>query len=508
MSKLFNRVAGLKPGRSVFDLSHTKLFDCDIGQLIPVLCMEAVPGDYFKIGNEIIVRLQPLVAPVLHEIDVTVHYFYVPYRLLWNDSATDNWEQFITGGEDGANAAALPRWKPGVVPSKGSLWDYMGFPLVNPVGLDAPLPFPYRAYVFIYNEYYRDENLIPRDTNHLTAGTSPGVIRKRSWRKDYFTSALPWQQRGTAPALPVVGSAVWASGLFQNVGGGIAVTVPNDDADNKAYLTTPGGLGAFKNHENANTLAATSVTMEAFRLTAQIQKWLERNARGGVRYTEFLQAHFGVHPKDDRLDRPEYIGGTKQPIIVSEVLKTAQDGSRPQGNLAGHGLSASEGYAGGYHVQEFGLIMGILSIMPKGIYNSQGFNRQWLRRSKYDFYFPEFAHLSEQAIEKEELYATSVESANRQIFGYQGRYDELRVMGSGTMNNMRDTLNYWHMARTFGAAPALNQAFLEVDGSEAGGLRRIFAVTSEPGYIVHIGNRVVANRPMPMIAEPGMADHF
>lgn len=496
MNKIFERVKGLKPGRSYFDLSHPVMFDTYAGRLIPILCEEMVPGDYFQISNEVIVRLQPLVAPILHSISIKVHYFFVPYRLLW-----DLWELFITGGPDGQDDSVLPRWTPDSI-LKGSLWDHLGFPLVIPTGLSRPLSFPLRAYKFIWNEFYRDENL---QTEEDITDDTVSSVKNVSWSKDYFTSALPWQQRGIAPAFPIQGYAntYFEDDLINEV------LSYNLSADPVSDLTKAGGGNI--GHEQA-LLAdlgnAVTFNISDVRLAAQTQKFLERNARHGVRYTEFLQAHYGVNPRDDRLQRPEYIGGSKQPIIISEVLKTSEDGDNPQGTMAGHGLSASMAKAASYHAKEFGLVMGLMSIVPDTVYNSQGFDRQWLRRDKLDFYFPEFAHLSEQAIEREEVYATNVEADNREVWGWQGRHDEMRFKRGKVAGNFRDTLNYWHMARTFSSAPALNDAFLQIDGTDAGNLARVFAVQNEPGYLVHFGNIIKASRPIPIASEPGLLDHF
>ena len=323
MSKVYNRTGSVMPGRSVFDLSYDKKMTADMGYLYPVMCDEVVPGDKFEIGNEIVIRFQPLVAPVLHEINAYVHYYFVPYRLI-----DDTWEDFITGGVDGDSVAVLPRWDPtsyGV----GSLWDYLGFPAaVKPTGR-LPLDYPRRAYNLIYNEFYRDENLI--DEIALTNET----ILKRAWSKDYFTSALPWQQRGTAPALPISGlsSAVWTANpsiASPAVDGtGVIMMQSNSSGHNPGNATTKTLLDKLLvnlSGINANTVdlsEATTFNVADLRLAFQIQKWMERNARAGVRYTEFLGAHFGVKPRDDRLQRPEYLGGSKNPVIISEVLQTS-----------------------------------------------------------------------------------------------------------------------------------------------------------------------------------------
>lgn len=516
---IFSTVDSVRPGRSVFDLSNEVIFDCYAGDLIPILHREVVPGDVFKIANEIVVRLMPLVAPILHAIDITVHYFFVPYRLLWT-----LWEDFITGGVLGTDASVIPRWDAGAAPAKGQIWDYLGYPLVRPLALDRPTQFALRAYYLIFNEYYRDETLQTEIDIHTGLATSWNhVIVQRAWRKDYFTSALPWQQRGTAPALPIYGSsqAIFASDVA--LGWPAASTanptalnidsvtnVPSNAADKTALEKGK----ALKTGLDNNTVAlgsATSVNIADLRTSVQIQKWMERNARAGVRYTEFLKEHFSVAPRDERLQRPEYIGGSKQPLIVSEVLKTSTDGSTPQGSMVGHGLSAAANRIAKYKATEYGMIMGIMSIMPRPVYNSQGFFREDLRRSKYDFYFPEFAHLAEQAIEREELYANGVEADNRAVWGYQGRYDELRIGRNYTACNVRDTLAYWAMARTFASAPTLTSSFITCDGKTDptnNPLTKVFAAPSVPGYLVHFGNNIVASRPLPIASNPGLMDHF
>ena len=455
-----------------------------MGQLIPVMCDEVVPGDVFKIGCESVIRFQPLVAPVLHEINQYVHYFFVPYRFLWSD-----WENFITGGVTGNLTPSIPRWSP-TNNEVGSLWDYLGFP-TGIVPTDAlPLDFPRLAYNTIFNQYYRDESLVPE-----VAMTNEAILN-RAWEKDYFTSSLLSTQRGTGPALPISGvsKAVFSS-------------IPGDYSSGLGYWLSNNTVNAASKTALDNNIvdlsSATPFSIADFRLAFQIQKWMERNNRAGARYTEFLKAHFGVAPRDERLQRPEYIGGTKSPIIVSEVLQTSStDGTSPQGHLAGHGISVNQDFCGKYHATEYGLIMGIMSVMPRTMYQ-QGINRQWLRRTKYDFYFREFANLSEQAVERAEIYASAVGSENRTVFGYAGRYDEMRVKDNLVCGNMRSTFAYWHIGRQFSSAPALNEKFIKCVPR-----KDIFAVPSEDGLIVSFGNKIHALRPMPVIAEPGMIDHY
>lgn len=533
MSGVFKRVGSLRPSRSVFDLSYEKKFTCDMGQLIPVMCDEMVPGDTFKVANSVVIRFQPLVAPMMHEVNVYVHYFFVPYRILW-----DGWEEFITGGVDGESALTVPRWEPLTAPVEGTLWDYMGFPTgILPAGA-FPLDFPRRAYNRVYNEYYRDETLIEE------VAEDNGAILMRCWEKDYFTSALPWQQRGTAPALPISG---FTNAEFQWLEDGsqgyaqlgtlgldeaaIGEKVTSEQDLNWLRSTITAGQTAFTSQLSgaaagtSNTIrsrldlgvasqnilsdnnvvdlsSATTFNVADLRLVFQIQKWLERNARAGARYIEFLGAHFGVHPRDERLQRPEYVGGSKSSVIVSEVLQTSStDSTSPQGNQAGHAISGSSTFAGTYTAQEFGLMIGLMSVMPRTAYQ-QGIDRQWLRRTKYDFYFPEFANLSEQAIEKAEIVATDDPDENVEIWGYQGRYDEMRIKRNMVAGLMRTTFNYWHMGRIFASPPNLNAAFVRSDPT-----KRIFAVQDEPGLIVNFGNIIRAVRPMPIQSEPGLIDH-
>ena len=494
-ARLFNNVGSLVPGRSVFNLSYEKKFTCDMGQLIPVMCDEAVPGDIFDIGAQAVVRFQPLVAPVLHEINLFVHYFFVPYRILWDD-----WEQFITRGEDGDQEPAIPEWQP-TDTTEGSLWDYLGFPVgVDPDGA-YPVDFPRSAYARIWNEYYRDQNLqteVDEATNE--------VILLRNWEKDYFTSSLPWQQRGTAPALPIAGTTYADfTNAVATTTGGTAVSIKAGSQVFHTVTTPTSDLLAAFNKNTIDLSTASTFDIADLRLAFQIQKWMERNARAGARYTEFLKSHFGVFPRDDRLQRPEYIGGAKAPIIISEVLQTSStDVTTPQGNMAGHGIGVADSYCGKYRIKEFGLIMGLMSIMPKPAYQ-QGIDKQWLKKTTYDYYFPEFANLSEQAITNAEIMALDANSVhNTGVFGYQGRYDEMRIKRNMVCGQMRSTFDYWHLGRIFDplSPPALNSDFVECNPD-----KRIFAVESDPGLIVSFANIIKAIRPIPIMSEPGLVDH-
>lgn len=517
MAHNFNRIARNRVPRSIHDLSHTKTLTCDMGQLIPVMYLEVVPGDVFNISHEVVVRFQPLVAPVLHPVSVYIHSFFVANRLTWA-----SWEDFITGGEDGTSAPTLPLFDP-VDKDKGSLWDYLGFPTsassAMATGIE-PVGFPAYAYNEVYNEYYRDQT-------HITeVAINQSAILNRAWARDYYTSALPWQQRGTAPALPISGTldvdGKDAAITLKNTADATARIVDTLNAgvagDRLAMATQPTANGAARWVDPAlevDLSPAVTFDISDLRLATAQQRYLELNARAGARYTEWLKAHFGTGPTDERLDRPEYIGGIRQPVIISPVLQTSAtdtgtSSQDPLGTLGGHAVSADTQRVGNYRVQEFGVIISILSVMPTPIY-SQGVPRNWIKTTRYDYYDPLFAHLSEQPVLEGEIYAGTVSAENNTIFGYQGRYDELRFERSTFHANMRDTFDYWHLGREFTARPSLNQAFVEaVAGSPppSGGIRKdIFASSGEDGLIVHIGNRVKAARPIPIISDPGFMDH-
>nr|WAE43417.1 MAG: major capsid protein [Microviridae sp.] len=492
----FKSVQTAHPQRSVFDLSYSKLLTCDMGQLIPVMCDEVVPGDKFKISAECVVRMMPLVAPVLHEINLYVHYFFVPARILW-----DGWETFITGGKLGDDTSVLPRFVPDSDVQnikKYSLWDYFGCPVdVYPDDAHRPIDMPWRAYNRIWNEYYRDETL-----QGLVDETTQYMPLYRNWTKDYFTSALPFQQRGTAPAMPIGGHAP----VFVDEDT-YAKAVKSGTWDSSGLFTPVGVPGAHTDPDKAvyadlNSVSGAATDISDLRLAVQLQRYLERSARGGIRYTEWLHSMYGVCPNEARLQRPEYIGGLRSPVIVSEVLQTSETGTTPQGTMAGHGITVAQDYCGSYFAQEFGYILGIMSIMPVPMYQ-QGVNRQWLRTSRFDFFNPLFVGLSEQGVEEAELFLSDNEAANKIIFGYQGHFDEMRYKPNLVCADMRDTFNYWHIGRSFASAPGLNDTFLQCIPR-----KDIFADQADPGFLVHWSNRITAVRPLPVLAAPGFMDHF
>lgn len=519
--------------RNSFNLSHEHKLTCDMGYLVPCLCMEGLPGDVIRLQSDFVLRLAPMLAPLMHNVNAYMHYFSVPTRLL-----LDNWESFITGGKNNDDNTVLPTINSGETGFEvGSLADYLGFP-VNVPNLSVSA-FPFRAYDLIYNTWYRDENLI----DELDISTAEGVdtttsttLQRRAWRKGYFTNALPWPQRGESVYLPLgVEAPVVGNGMTlgmtdgtNNLGvtrtrinevtnAGLAYDVYGDplgSASANIGLNGAVSLGVTTDPEKSGLATdlstATAVTVDALRSAVQLQLFANLVGRAGYRYVEYLKAFFGVTSSDARLQRPEYLGGFKAPIMISEVLQTSStDATSPQGNMAGHGVSAQRSKIFTKTMEEHCIILGILSIMPKDGYQ-QGVNRSWLRKTRYDYYVPVLAHLGQQAVLNKELYAQGANVVNDDgevvdelTFGYQDRYDEYRQMEDQVHGEFRTTLDFWTMNRKFDNLPALNQEFIECNPT-----KRPFAVTSEHCCIIDMYHRIKAIRPIPKFGDPGFMDHY
>jgi len=547
MARQFHRTGGLRPSRTAFNLTHSRMSCCDLGELVPICCEQMNTGDTFIINFEHVARFHPLITPLMHEINLFTHWFFVPNRLLMDiqnnlfgpgynvanypSQNVSDWELFISGGVDGTGRAwnnlpsALPRWNP--TPQDltlYSLWDYFCFPVVldqiPPVNSPRlPVAFPKRAYNLVFNENFRDQELQERvDWNQR-------AVLRRNWAKDYYTSALLERQRGPNLAIPLY------TGALPIVESGQTVTVPTSGSRalrmaNAGPVFSRAYMGPLDNTDAAthqSGIAAMGAIQGSFdwhdiREIAQVTKWMERNQRAGVRYTEFLNAHFGVSPRDERLMRPEYIGGTKSPINICEVLNTSTGagsgaptplGVSPQGNMSGHGLCASDGYVGTYKAYEYGILIGIMSIMPETVYED-GIDRQWLQQTRFDYYFPEFAHLSEQGVFNGEVFYTGT-PADMNIFGFQGRYDEYRWRASRVSGEFRtkvsqgfQTLSYWHLARSFDVPPSLNESFI----MSRPDTDRVVAVRGVKPIMYNVRNKIKAIRAMPAMAEPGNIDHY
>jgi hypothetical protein len=509
---LFNSIQLNKPKKNVFDLTHDVKLSTNMGQLTPILTLECVPGDKFDLSCESLIRFAPMIAPVMHRMDVTMHYFFVPNRILWS-----NWEKFITEHNSEHVAPYMAYTNGDYTAMQKKFMDYIGIPPVPVGGVSTNVSaLPMAAYQCIYNEYYRDQNLqAPVDfkltdgNNNTDAGDRERLttLRQRAWEHDYFTASLPFAQKGAAVDIPlgqISGDTrvTWNQDVTvlpgytdissPNLGGanfGIGNTIP----ENLSSLPTNTSALIAKTSETSVDPSTINDLRRAFKL----QEWLEKNARGGTRYIENILTHFGVRSSDKRLQRPEYITGVKSPVVVSEVLNTTgQDGGLPQGNMAGHGISVTSGKSGSYYCEEHGYIIGIMSVMPKTAYQ-QGIPRTFLKTDSLDYFWPTFANIGEQEVAKQELYAYTANAND--TFGYVPRYAEYKYMPSRVAGEFRTTLNYWHLGRIFATEPSLNSDFIECDPT-----KRIFAVEDEETDVLycHVLNKIKAVRPMPKYGTP------
>lgn len=512
MSKknLLNSVKVSAPKKNRFDLSHDVKLTGNMGELIPTLCMDAVPGDSFKISCDSLVRLAPLVSPMMHRCDVYHHYFFVPKRLLW-----DNWEDYISNGGVSGVFPTHPYFE--INPAGVNL-----FPLLNYMGLPKKFnadqtadvrvnAMQFAAYQCIYNEYYRDENLQPEIPFKLVDGNNSPYssvffpIRKRAWEHDYFTSCLPFAQKGPTVDMP---QGPFFDSKVENfdpvaAGSPVVTTLTGNNynpevrtqGDNSPDYGGSSGVGLFA---KTSDLQQAAPSINDLRFAERVQEWYEKLARGGSRYVELLKAFFGVKPQDARFQRPEYITGTSSPIIISEVLQNSATSAQPtpQGNMAGHGVSVNQGYSGDFYVPEYGYIIGIMSVMPKPAY-MQGIPRQFLTiNNPAEQYWPQFANLGEQAVLNNEIYAYHADGDK--TFGYLPRYTEFKFQPNRTAGDFCTSLAYWTMTRKFNNLPGLNGNFIECVPTTD-----VFAVT---GAIDHLYCQVLHNitaiRPMPFYGTP------
>lgn len=458
--------------RSKFSLSNYKLFSCDMGELVPCGLTEVLPGDTIQQATSLFLRVSPLVAPVMHPVHARIHHWFVPHRLVWDD-----WEDFITGGPDGLNASVFPTISSGAGFAVGSLADYLGIP--TGVASRDVSALPFRGYAKIWNEWYRDQDLQAELTIDTTDGpdtTTNTSLQNADWEKDYFTTARPWAQKGPAITLPLgVRAPVTGIGGVNGTFGAPGVTayetggtggvvyanakVVGDATNNYMYVEQDPGNPSFPGIY-ADLTSATAASINDLREAFALQRYEENRARYGSRYTEYLAAAFGVRSSDARLQRPEYLGGGKQVIQFSEVLQTAPTTSGNDdgiGNLSGHGVGALRSNRYRKYFEEHGYIFSFLQVQPKTMY-AQGLPRTWNRRIKEDFFQRELQHIGQQEILNKELYAAHATPDG--TFGYQDRYDEYRRAESTIGGEFRTTLDYWHMARLFGSAPALNASFV------------------------------------------------
>lgn len=537
---IFSSVKFKKPRRSTFDLSHERLLTTRIGRLTPILCQEVIPGDTFRLNTALFARLLPLQTPAMAQFDIYTHFFFVPNRLLW-----DKWEDFITGGKDGLAKPVFPTTSYSAIAGNGasmvqagSNLDYLGFPSydgTNIAGLsDANhiSQLPFRALGCIWNEYYRDESIDPEIdfgfnlSGHLSkigANLLPLFQPMyRRWKKDYFTSALPWPQRGADVLLPYEADIVFnpngktyvhdSSYTDQGASRALYSNAENGDnfpADVNGQLTSSpsdSGIIGVKNPitiDNSRNLEleSRSATVNELRRSLKVQEWLEKNARGGYRYIEQILSHFGVRSSDSRLQRPEYLGGGKTPINISEIPQTSEGTAEsPQGTLVGKGTSIGFNHSFKRFFEEHGIIIGLMSIVPKSLY-MQGMPRFFTKFDKFDFAWPEFGNLGEQEIRQDEIYynPSAHTDENEALFGYTPRYAEYKYAPSTVHGQFRTSLTQWHSARIFTNNPRLNADFLAVRPEQFG---RLFAVDDEDNILVQLRHNIKSKRTLPYYGTP------
>lgn len=552
--------------RTKFDRSHVYKTTFDSGKLIPVFVDEVLPGDTTRLSVNYFARLATPIKPIMDNIYLDWFFFFVPNRLVW-----EHWQNFCFEQEDPDDSTdyVVPTCQlTGGTAGKngiGSLWDYFGLPtgLTNTLSVNA---LPFRMYYLIYNEWFRDENLQKSvkidksDSNavfkHDRLSEQPSWILSsgqyvrgfplapRGKRHDYFTSALPWTQKGPGVSIGLAGTATLVDpkpvtgyfvqqsnnslgaaqlqkdggvhevytgyGTLTYQGGGYSTSIAGHaiNGSGMATITAQPGSSWLSKSAYADLDSSSIFTINSLRTAFQMQKFYERLARGGSRYTEVLRSFFGVVSPDARLQRPEFLGSFTKMVNVNPIAQTsATDDTSPQGNLSAYGVTAAKFHGFTKSFVEHGYIFGLVCARADLTYQ-QGINKMWLRSTVYDFYWPTFAHLGEQAIELREIYAQGSE-ADTTVFGYQERYAEYRYKPSQITGKFRSSLtdgnlDVWHLSQFFKNAPTLNEEFI----MENPPIERIVAVPSEPEFLLDIGFRYTTVRPMPMFGTPGLVDHF
>ena len=536
--------------RTKFDRSHVYKTTFNSGKLIPVFVDEVLPGDTTRMSVNYFSRLATPIKPIMDNIYLDWFFFFVPNRLVW-----EHWQNFCFEQEDPDDSTDY------VIPAimandnkdntyLGSLWDYFGLPLNTSGTISGVSALPFRAVYLIWNEWFRDENLQKSvkiqkgDTNEVLnsarvsdqpswlfksgTGIFPGYpCPPRGKRHDYFTSALPWTQKGPGVSIGLAGTAdlvlssnnnpiLFSGGsgnsAFENmsvysakIGKEANIQGYTGEVENKGYLKFGSDVG-LKGYADLDS--SSIFTINSLRTAFQMQKFYERLARGGSRYTEVLRSFFGVVSPDARLQRPEFLGSFTKMVNVNPIAQTsATDTTSPQGNLSAYGVTAAKFHGFTKSFVEHGYIIGFVCARADLTYQ-QGVNKMWLRSTVYDFYWPTFAHLGEQAIELREIYAQGSE-ADTTVFGYQERYAEYRYKPSQITGKFRSsvvsgTLDVWHLSQFFKNAPTLNEEFIV----ENPPIKRIIAVQDEPEFLLDIGFKYTTVRPMPMFGTPGLVDHF
>ena len=541
--------------RTKFDRSHVYKTTFDSGKLIPVFVDEVLPGDTCRLNVRYFSRLATPVKPIMDNIYLDWFFFFVPNRLVWN-----HWQNFCFEQEDPDDptdyvcpTTSLAGKSDDTLHGIGTLWDYFGLPTGLPNTISGINALPFRGVYLIWNEWFRDENLQKSvkiqkgDTNEVF--DSSRVAEQPEWlqgipesylpcpprgkRHDYFTSALPWTQKGPGVSVGLAGTAPIAlnsnaidvpntvsqyfnqAGVksLKTAGAGVnAVLYPSPTStDVPLALQTPISVTAqqgLADNFYANLDDSSIFTINSLRTAFQMQKFYERLARGGSRYTEVLRSFFGVVSPDARLQRPEFLGSFTKMMNINPIAQTSStNDTTPQGNLSAYGVTGAKFHGFTKSFVEHGYIFGFCCARADLTYQ-QGINRMWTRSTVYDWYWPTFAHLGEQAVLLKEIYATGDAKQDNSVFGYQERYAEYRykpsVICGKFRSNIKGNLDVWHLSQYFKSAPKLNPEFIEEDVP----IGRIIAVPSEPQFLIDIGFKYTAVRPMPMFGTPGLVDHF
>lgn len=515
----FSKIRIKKPRRHLFNLSHEHLTTFNMGELIPIYWEETLPGDKFSVGVESFLRFMPMISPVMHRINLRFYAFFVPNRLIFGQ---DLWEEFITGGSDGSNNQGLAMPYIQTFPDVQALCNYLGLsvPALSDLGTNISdmLPVnsaPIGAYFKIWNDYFRDQNLqdelsITVHKNNGQFGVAltsvppihrQGVLRK-CWEKDYFTSALPWLQRGNPADLPISFSATDITTTLSDVsttspldfgtavGGETAgeISLQNRGTQNLNIMNEPAGTGSkypliprnlsdFLTAESTMDDIEASFTINDLRRAEALQRWMEKSARGGSRYIEQIRSFFGVVSSDARLQRPEFLGALSSPVSISEVLQHSQtttDGT-PLGEMGGHGISATGNWIfRNKFFEEHGIIMILACVQPRTSYYGSMTDRRFYKPDRFHFYWPDFARIGEQPVFKGELFnslSSSSTTFDESVFGYQERYSEYKQRLNRISGDFQATLDFWHLGRSFNSKVALNSTFVTCSPSS-----RIFAV--------------------------------
>lgn len=571
-SNHFSQIPNSPIQRSVFDRSHDYKTTMDSGYLIPFFVDEVLPGDTFKLRVNAFVRMNTLIAPFMDNVFMDTFFFFVPTRLVW-----DNWQRFCGEQKNPGDSTdfLIPSLSGTNTFTNGSIYDYFGLPTGVPINpANTPInSLPFRAYNLIYNEWFRDENLI--DSIPVPTGDGPDAIsnftlRKRAKRHDYFTSALPWPQKGPSVDVGLTGNAPvvgfdsshtfslnnfssnspsglgWQLGSMKSSGGirarfGAPSSGSNPahiwqqdvDPSQEGYVVQQDSSGSnlltlkyLKNNVSdsiflgnlkligdngfqpyADLSEVSAITINDLRQAFQIQKFYEKWARGGSRYTETLRVMFNVISPDARLQRPEYLGGTHSRVNVVPTAQTSStDSVSPQSNLSAFGVLGDSAHGFNKSFVEHGYVIGLVCLRADITYQ-QGLNRMWSRRQLFDFYWPTLAHLGEQVVYNKEIYTQGTADDNG-VFGYQERYAEYRYKPSMITGKLcstdTQTLDVWHLAQKFDTLPKLNQDFIE----ENPPINRVIAVQNEPQFFADFWFDLKTSRPMPVYSVPGLVDHF